>query len=361
MRIGLITFHASYNYGSVLQAYALQTQLKSMGHDVFVIDYLSKDFDQYRLFSLYHPRQTLRVLRGLPRYVKRKRAFTRFIENRLLLTPKRYTSKNSKSLSLLQDDFDCFVCGSDQIWNLDCTQGVDEPFFLSFAGDKRRVAYAPSLAHTSFLPEYFSEDEKERIASLLKPFHSISVREEETKGLFQPLVDLPIVSAVDPTMLLNSASWRLISSEKPNDKPYLFVYLLRSCPCLLTSAEEISAALGLEVLYLADRDLPISNSVNCFGASPEEFLSLVSHAEIVLTNSFHATVFSLLFHRPFRVFSTDESSSRIEGLLSKLDIEGNISTCHNANAIPEICWDRVDAGIDSLRESSLSYLKEALS
>lgn len=358
MRIGIITFHASYNFGSALQAHALQTVLEQMGHEVKIIDYRAWDFDQYLLFSPRHPRQTLKVIRRFPRYIRREAAFHRFWRGFFHLTARTYSYKDETPLNDLPAQFDCFVCGSDQIWNLDATRGVVEPFFLSFAGDRRRVAYAPSLAHTAFKEEYF---DRQKVSELLGRFDALSVREAETVGLFQPLVDKKIEVALDPTMLLDAPAYEGMAERDQVGNAYIFVYLLRECPELVESAERISEQHGTEVVYVSEEDLPIPGSRNLFGIGPEEFVSLVAHARAVLTNSFHATVFSLKFHVPFRVFATDPSSSRMRDLLRELGLTGCLSESVDASMPEDVDWESADDKAAVLREGSVRYLKEALS
>lgn len=358
MRIGIITFHASYNFGSALQAQALQTVLEWMGHEVEIIDYRAWDFDQYLLFTPRHPRQTLKVMKRFPRYLKRKTAFHRFWREFFHLSRKTYSYRDESLLNELKDKFDCFVCGSDQIWNLDATRGIVGPFFLSFAGDRRRVAYAPSLAHTSFKDEYF---DKKRVGELLRRFDALSVREAETVGLFQPLVDKKIEVTLDPTMLLDASAYEGMTNSNPVGYPYVFVYLLRDCPELVKSAEKISEQYSVEIIYVAEEDLPIPGSRNLFGIGPADFVSLVAHAQAVLTNSFHATVFSLKFHVPFRVFATDPSSSRMRDLLDDLGLVGCLSESIDARMPVDVDWESADSRAAVLREGSLRFLREALS
>lgn len=358
MRIGIITFHASYNFGSALQAYAMQTILTRLGHQVAIIDYLSKDQEQYKLVTLRHPRQTLRSLRRFVRLRKRQTLFSEFSARSLHLTKLQFTFKDESGLATLQDDFDCFLCGSDQIWNLDCTQGVVEPFFLSFAGVRRRVAYAPSLAHTEFRSENFDKD---KVKKLLSAFDYISIREAETLPLFQPLVDKPIDVVLDPTLLLKASDYEKIVSVAPVDGRYIFVYLLRDCPELVNSAIAMGRSTGEVVVYVSDSNLPIPNGINLFGIGPSEFLSLIANADAVLANSFHATVFSVLFHKPFRVFATDSSGARMRDLLGDLGIGERCVNRVEAAPIADVDWDDVERRLAALRVHSLNYLWKALS
>ena len=357
LRVGIITFHCSFNYGSALQAYALQTAVEMTGNTSTIIDYRSPDFDQYKLLPFSHPRRMARNLLSFNGMMRRCMGFRSFWKKKFRLTTERYDSRTVSSPSLV-DQFDAFICGSDQIWNLDCTHGVVEPFFLSFAGNKRRIAYAPSLAHTSFDEKYF---DRQKIAELLAKFDYISVREEETVQLFQPLVDKEIEVTLDPTLLLDADCYSDIIGPRVQDGPFIFVYLLRECPELIESASKISEKRNVTVIYVSEIDLPIPNSTNLFGAGPDTFLSLISNAEIVLTNSFHATVFSILFHTPFRVFACDKSSSRMRELLKKLGIPERCALSVDTSPVVDVEWEAIDRSLADLRKSSWDFLRRALS
>ena len=317
MKIGTITFHGALNFGSALQSYALQEVLKGMGHEVRIIDYRSRDYEQYRFFQPRHPKMTLRAMRCWRKQSSRKAAFAEFSKKYFRLTKRPYFWKKESDMYELAEQFDCFICGSDQIWNLDCTQGVVGPYFLSFAGDSRRVAYAPSLAHTFFRPENFDE---QLVSDLLSRFDFLSVREEETVPLFQPLVDTPIDVVLDPTLLLESDDYTDMASKDVLQGEYIFMYLLRECPELIESTVAMTEATGMKVAYISENNLDIPNSINLFGVGPEEFVSLIAHADLIVTNSFHATVFSVLFHKPFRVYATDKSGARMRDLLSNIGL-----------------------------------------
>lgn len=351
MKVGIITFHCSYNFGSALQAYALQRAVTSLGNECLIIDYRSRDYDQYRLFHFGHPVAMVRDLISFRRNARRRSSFQAFWNNFFCLTAETYSFHDEAALSELSAKFDAFVCGSDQIWNLDCTRGVVGPFFLSFAGGRRRIAYAPSLAHTSFRQENFDRDE---VARLLSQFDCLSVREKETIPLFQPLVDKKIEVVLDPTLLFDACEYEPMLGNPPEDD-YIFVYLLRKCPDLVASARDVAKQTGKRVYYIAERPLGIEGAINCYGVGPERFVTLIAHAGLVLTNSFHATVFSVLYRREFQSFACDASGARIRDLLEELGIIGRCSSPYTL-----VDWNEVQSRMGALRNKSWSYLKEAL-
>ena len=129
MNIGIITFHGALNFGSALQAYALRTALVNEGHKVRIINYRALDYEQYSLIQVRHPRKLLRTLTHWKSFHSRWSAFNSFANDYFSLTDKAYSSNEEGALAELAAEFDCFICGSDQIWNLDCTRGVVEPSF----------------------------------------------------------------------------------------------------------------------------------------------------------------------------------------------------------------------------------------
>lgn len=356
MKIGIVTFHCAYNFGSALQTFAMKRAVERLDNSVCVIDYRGKDFNQYHIVRPLRPWKMLKTPASYRALIHRKSAFQTFWRNHFNLT-RKYSYMNEASLNSLTSEFDCFICGSDQIWNLDCTRGVVAPFFLSFAGDKRRVAYAPSLAHTSFKPENF---DKEKVSSLLSKFDHLSVREQETLPLFQPLVDKPFDVVLDPTLLLTASDYADMTVNTVVDGKYAFLYLLRDCPELIDSACQMASDTGIRFVYVSERDLPIPNSINLFGIGPSEFVSLIAHASFVLTNSFHATVFSVLFHKSFRVYATDKSGARMRDLLSELGIGECCVSFVCSDVFPQIDWAQVDSSLEALREHSWQYLRKAL-
>ena len=203
--------------------------------------------------------------------------------------------------------------------------------------------------------------DEQLVSELLSRFDFLSVREEETVPLFQTLVDAPIDVVLDPTLLLDSNDYADMASKDVLQGEYIFMYLLRECPELIESTVAMTEATGMKVAYISDKNLDIPNSINLFGVGPEEFVSLIAHASLILTNSFHATVFSVLFHRPFRVYATDKSGARMRDLLSNIGLSDRCVDVMCADDIAPCEWSDVDSRLDSLREHSCAYLRKALS
>lgn len=374
MKIGIVTFHCAYNFGSVLQAWALKHQLERMGHVACVVDYRGHDFDQYKLLQTYSAKALAASLVLYPRQRRRRDAFEAFIAQELSPTA-RYGADDKKRMEAeLSGQFDCFICGSDQIWNVDCTRGPVGPYFLSFAGEARRIAYAPSLSHTSFSREYFGPEDQRQIQEWLSRFSAISVREAMTTELFQPLCKLPIYVCVDPTLLLDAADYEQIIFF-PHEKQLvdscnrtLFVYMLERNDALVSYAAHLAQQTGMSIAYVSRRPLSFEgvSATNLFGAGPGEFLWYVKHCAAVLTNSFHATVFSLLFETPFQTFTTSRSGSRMRELLHNLGLEDHLVDMDAQGsdvrpALPQVApMEKVAPALVRERKHSLAFLEQAL-
>ncbi|MCM1535263.1 MAG: polysaccharide pyruvyl transferase family protein [Clostridium sp.] len=359
--VGIITFHCSYNYGSALQAYALQTYVESLGYRVKIIDFrLSVDFENYKLFRTKFYKKHLHSLAAdilffIP-HLKRKNAFERFSRNKLHLTAQRYN--DCKKMRELNREIDIFICGSDQIWNLDCTHGIEEAFFLKFAdNDKIKIAYAPSLTHTVFQSE---NEDKPTMKKLIDRLDALSVREESALPYLQSLTDREITVTLDPVLLLNVDIYRMLRRRVSHKKKYIFVYMLDNSPELIEYCRELKKKTGYELRFVSYKvNCGIREGKNMFGISPERFLGYIDSAEYVITNSFHATVFSILFHKKFCVFKTAKSFSRIEDLLNNLGLQASIYGA-DFDIDKELCYQEAMVKLEMLKSRSMNFLKEAL-
>lgn len=358
LKIGVITFHCSYNYGSALQAFALKSLLRENGYKVNIINFIyKKDFEQYRLFrtKLYYknPKAFISDILFYNKNKIRKDNFELFAKKYFNLTKKKYY--NYKDIKELNSEFDIFICGSDQIWNLDCTQGVEPAYFLKFVNkDKLKIAYAPSLAHVKFAKNY-DEDLKKAINDL----DYISVREESTLPLIQPLTEKKVSVVLDPTLLLDQKDYELIIDQNKNESEYIFVYMLEYSVELVKYCNEFSSKKGIKVIYIANNKFSGIKGENAFGIGPDKFLKYIKEAKYVITNSFHATVFSIIFNKKFVTFTTKRSSSRMVDLLDKLGIPECIYN-ENFNIDKDIDYDMVQKNLIDMRKTSLEYLSKAL-
>ena len=354
-RVGIITFHYSYNYGSVLQAYALKRLLELKGNDVSVINFIfDRDFKQYKPIRSYTNLKLLikDVIAFKARY-KRKINFINFQKKFLNLTKEYHNCNDMKELNQV---FDIFVCGSDQIWNLDCTDGIEPAYFLKFANaDKLKIAYAPSLAHQAFVKTYDDD-----LRDAIKEFDYLSIREKSTLPLIQPLTSKKIEIVLDPVLLLSANEYELIIQKKQQDNQYIFVYMLDYDEKLVKYSQMISAKMDRPLVYITGEYFCNISGKNLFGISPSDFLEYIKNAEYVITNSFHATVLSIIFEKKFITFSTKYSNSRVMDLLKSLGLLERMYH-KNINIERKIDYIEVNSKLSDLRKKSLNFLNQALS
>ena len=319
MKIGILTFHCAINYGAVLQAYGLQETLKSMGHEVYIIDYRPEYLKRpYRLFFpevvkghgiLGNIRFFIRELLALPIRYKRRCAFNRFIETYLHLANLDFQSEDN--------DFDCFVFGSDQIWNPQITAG--DPVFFGdapcFKG-KRMVSYAASSGNASDLKEI----DIQKIKGWLSMFSALSVREKSLSHYLLEELQLKNQLVIDPVLLAGKEVFSKIASTKKMHKPYLLFFSLKKNEASLNIAKQQAMLYNMDLVEMYSMMEVIKSEKIVQSLSPTDFIRYFLDAQYVVTTSFHGTVFSILFHKPF-ICSGQFAMSRFDSLLEIFGLE----------------------------------------
>ena len=361
MRICTITCHDVYNHGASLQAYALQTYLKSLGHDVRIIDYKPDYLSQHhRLDVVGNPKYVRPVLRqayllaklpGRLRLLPRKRAFDGFTARQLDLT-RRYAS--SEALKADPPAADVYFAGSDQIWNPLFPNGKDPAFYLGFVRRGIRASYT-----ASFAVDMFPEELREIAAQYLVRFDRIAVREESGLPVLASLGIQDAVTVLDPVFLLGRAHWEALAKRPVgvDDDPYLLVYDFDGSHVVRSLAERIAETRGLRIWSVFD--LPYAD--RCFPlCGPEEFLGLIQGASFILSNSFHATAFSVIFRKEFAVVERREKiNTRMRDLTTLLGLEDHMVT-EGADAPPDADWGAVDERLSKETERAKAYIENVL-
>ena len=328
MKIGFITMHRVLNYGSVLQAYALQQKIKELGVDNEIIDYQYHPDVEIKRKTIV---QTLiyfliELCFGFPLRRKKKR-FQKFFNENLDLTPLSYTQE---SIAANPPCFDAYLSGSDQVWNPQFIKG-DTSFLLSFVPEgKSRVAYASSFAINEI-----PENMRSVYARELNKFKQITVRERSGISIVKSLTGVDANLVCDPTLLLDKKDWSKIAakSELKIREKYILVYVLsymyNPYPEVYNIVDKVQRELGdMKVIYLIGRkdDLFRHNSRLIKDAGPNEFVYLFQNAEFVITTSFHGTVFSLIFGKPFYsvVKSLNFMDGRMQSLLKEVGCDDSL-------------------------------------
>lgn len=360
MKIGILTFHCAHNYGAVLQTYALMNFCRSLGHEVYVIDYrpiyLTKVYD---LFSLSHwidhnPQKCIqKVINNIMYFSeqrKRYKAFATFI-NRLNLIPVK---------SLVESRLDCILIGSDQVWSTEIAGCFDKLFWGQFPKNGLKIiSYAASCGRA-----IWNEAETLKVRSFLEQFDSISVREAELQNYLNQVIDKPVYCVLDPTLLVGEKVFDLISSSLVIPKKYVLTYEVAYMPRLHEYAHDIAKKLGAEVISL--EAYPSYNKVisNPFRtASPNDFIALFKDASYVITNSFHGTSFSIIYKRNFYTLKfgtkTDERSESLLNLLSLSNRMISVGDVVDYNSIDYGCISgKVENAIISSKEFLLNSLNK---
>ena len=318
--VGILTFHGADNYGAVLQAYALSKWLTDHGCHAEIADYRIPEYDQYRTFRgiryyLGSPKTLVLDILSMASRRRRSVRFRSFRKQYLPISDRCWRSAGE--LAQAADQYDVWICGSDQIWNPTKVGSELGVFLLDFAGPgNRKVSYAPSMGVSRPEPE-----EMAHFVRSLSGFHAVSVREADMAELFSPYVGAKIWETCDPVFLLGDGAYDSMDG-KPRLEPYVFLYVVGSAKAnaaMIRSAETYSERHGLRLYYIIDgnRVMFRVRGKSFFGCSPEEFLSLIRQAEHVISNSFHATAFSLLFKKSFVTYRKTGTAGRMGHLLER--------------------------------------------
>lgn len=361
MKIGILTFHRTTNYGAALQAYALQETLLRQGHDAEIIDYNSRAIYSYYDYRIFYGAQSAKTRLGKAlRYSYNKATcahFAAFQEKHMRLSPE---CAAHDALRAVEERYDAVICGSDQVWNPRAIFGDFDAYLLETA-ECRKIAYAASAGAVSTWEPYLKTYWR-----LLHRFDAISVREEEMLAPTERLAQKNASLVVDPTLLLKSEDWSRIESQQLTEglpkSGYILVYFLGKNPAVIQAARELQKKTGLPLISLGRR-IGESNETHPV-TGPEEFLALFHHASYVLTSSFHGTVFAVQYQRPFLVFGNGAYNGRMQTLLSALGLQERMIRDEAIMAMDTlntpVAWDKVEKRLEKERERSLTFLQEAL-
>ena len=375
MKVAILTFHRAHNYGAVLQCYALYRALSEKGIACDVLDYSPDYFE--KMYHILPQNCSLKtsimtyVCHILLRNMLKERAvnFDRFISEQIPLSVEMY--KREEDLRALP--YDAIIVGSDQVWH-NKTALFDPVFFLStkaFEG-KKKYSYAASFGMDKLPPELTSE-----YKNRLQGYRMISVREESGVSILKDLIGVTPVVSCDPTLLLNTAMWKQIAGEKPLvEGDYIFLYYVKQPRAIRAYAKALSEKMKCKVIccscvfsggamnkyeYLSGRADHRDGFITMNAISPDQFLNLILHSKYVLCSSFHATVFSIIFHKQFlsqTVWEGGTRNDRVENLLAFSGLSDRTINNSSANITEDIDWHSVDQNIDNMRDHALQYLED---
>ncbi len=370
MRIGIITLHRAENYGSVLQAYALQKKLEDIGGEAVTLDYHPERYtnkgklrrlkDKSSRFNNPFLLLAAQVL-IYPSYMRKNRVFENFISKYLKLSKQSFSSnEEAKNLDF---GMDAYCTGSDQVWNSHWNEGVERALFLDFAPTgKMLFSYAASIGLDN-LPQ----EEIEVTKSLLKKYEFISLREDTGVEIVKGLGREDAIQVLDPTLLLNKNEWDKalgIGKDKPNYQHYVVTYNLHHDKTIDNYAMAMSKKYGLKVYNISYNwhDM-VRKGHLAWCPSVEDFVSLIKHADYVIADSFHATAFSIIYEKKFVSIIPEIASARLSSLLRISGLENRLMNSGSSDLSVlehEIDYRLVNENINRERVKSMNFLQRAV-
>lgn len=360
--IGIITFHRAVNYGAILQCYALTKKIEELGGKSEVINYycplieesykaVSKnDFFPIKVSTEYL-RHIIYVMSIVGIRKKKKKKFREFLDKNFILSE---ICKNEGELKNIDTKYRNVISGSDQVWNVKLT-GNDSSYFLDFVSNsQKKFSYAACFGNEK--DELLLEDDK---IALLKQFNKISIREKNSEKFVEEKIGRKPYIMIDPVMLIDQTVWDNIL-VKPKTNKYLLVYDVCDPLKLLDYAYKIAEKEKLEIIYIKDKKFKKKPGITYVTAvSPEEFVGYFKYADIVLTNSFHGTAFSIIYKKRFMVeignaCGANKRASELIKLLSLEVCELNDENMRKYNN--KINWGQVNDILSIHKKNAIEYL-----
>lgn len=348
---GILTFHFSDNYGAVLQCYALRKVINSL--DECCADVIP--FNPGRKVGWYDDE----VLQG--QYKKKLEIFRTFNYEETGILKKDF----GDICEILNEKYDGYIVGSDQVWNVSFSF-FDTSYLLDFANeDKLKISYAASVgldpAHPRMRKSIFEKH--------IPRFDYISVREKTHESFIAQFTDKKVETVLDPTLLLTAKDYDcLIEDVNKNEENFLFFYYLKhdsTTPLACSFVNMLSRKYNLKIIhfYVEMPEQTFKNENRSFYfEGPKDFIWYIKHAKIVVTNSFHGTVFSILYHKPFYTYIVKSMQARVLDLLGDLGLENRLIRGHKPlNEVDyEINYENVDILLEKKRRESLRFLRKAV-
>lgn len=342
MRIGLLTFHRAHNYGALLQCFALQQVLKSMGHDVFVIDYRQPYIERKYKLKIKRVIKRLLFFPKLKEYLCSKYKYTSFFRNFNLT--KKCDAKHIP-------EFDIYVVGSDQLWSLDCTNGIDPVYTGNFyhKSGARLIGYSISVNQESL-----KKLSDETIKEIIERFWVISFREKSVAQELSRRIGRTFDQTIDPTLLADGSLWEPLIDGAAKKRKYILLYEVRkpsnNKDALLEKTKDLAQKKHVDVIDLSQNNYTVSDFVTAF-----------YYAECVVTSSFHASVFAIIFQKPLCAFLLqDGNDGRYKDLLESVGAKSFIYRLEDSIVdYPIGDYLLIQSRLDQIRKDSVDYLKKA--
>ena len=366
-KVIITTFFKAENYGAALQAYALEEVLLKKGYDVELLNYRDEAIESaYQLFDFKRKNfyLTVRALAGNFLFYRKKKSrrleFLHFQSDYLKVGKIQYNSVENIKKNPPFADF--YITGSDQVWNSSITKGVSDVYTLNFgASETKRIAYAASIGSKQIKLE-----EKELLKEKISNIDQISVREKTAKNMLGDLLPKKTIHVtLDPVLLKDRESWEMdLSDFSAERKNYILAYYIEEDGEFQKAVEALSKQTGLKIIHFEKRNKYKNVLCSAYTKGPFDFLNLIKNATYVITTSFHATAFSIIFQKKFWVFPHHFTGSRVTDLLQILKISNravhSLEEFLEKDYDKEIDYPKVDMILEKEREKSLQWLSVAL-
>lgn len=362
--VAIISRHAISNYGSLLQAYALERTIRDLGYDAKTIDYIREEEKSWHLckVELVNSRWNVNLLKRAVFYTvnipNRARQFSRFgkFRRELLHLTREYGSFDA--IKKNPPKVDLYCTGSDQVWNETIYDKLDWTYFLTFLDNQKRIAYA-----ASFGKGFIKEELKPQIHAELSKYNRISVREQSGQDILNSM-GISGTVVLDPTLLLSHEKWEeVIGTTKVSQEKYILLYQIHKNNALVDYALRYGRMIGCKVINISVSFTQKHDGIE-FKCLPsyQEVLALFRSAHCIVTDSFHATAFSINFNKKFVTILPKISASRIKSILATMGLESRVLTDTNDLDLPEkqIDYSFINPKLENLRKESIAWLDAAI-
>lgn len=367
MKIGIITFHNSYNCGSMLESYAIMKFLQNNKYDAQIIDYSTEG--QQKLYSTFFKNNSIKnIIKNIIIMPHRKQI--KFNNSKY----EEFKIKNfNLSKKILNDDFshlnyDCVVAGSDQIWNI-TIEDYSDNYFLPWTKAKK-IAYAPSFGAKN--PMDFDKKNIKKYKRFLENFDALSIRENNGKKWIKDISNIDVPVLLDPTLLLDYNEYdNIIDNSCTPSGDYIFLYCPSFKKDICKFVKKVSDKYKLPVIAWSAKSFYIKQ-IGKFGfklpkyESPSVYLSLIKNAKLIFTTSFHGTIFSTIYKKNFFVLKNGEmygNDDRVMTLIKKLGIENRLveyNFDNKFNYMENVDYTQYNLNLPKEQKVSKDYLLKSI-
>lgn len=374
--IGILTFYWADDYGALLQSYAIKTYLNKYRDAVIIPYYPNELRSRYRFFQ-YNKKESFlckgyRITKQIAREIRYRRFYgnikakckMRYFKKKYLVNVSELLS-SSKEIFEYNKKIDTYVVGSDQVWNPEITEGFQEGYFCTFRMWKKENSHYVSYG-ASIGAECLEERFDQVVSDFLANFDAISLRESSSVPYIERLYTKSPEVVLDPVFLLEKEEWEaLVNVKKKRRKRYIAVYYTEHNPIMASYLKQLEKYTGLNILILNPRIESFrwtEHQKYAKGCGPLEFLELLYHAEYVVTNSFHGTAMSIIFHKQFAVFPHTTRNVRLSDILHTAQLEKRI--VYGGKGVEtineKIDWIKVDKNLNEAVKHSKKFIEKEI-